>query len=178
MLKNELRFIISFFLLLNSCGTVKAPHGSVPKRNALMTDAFGGWIELRLISPENFIAGEFIAIRDDSLYILTGGEIQKYAIPNVSSARVVLFKTESDSYGIWTFFGSLLTLSNGGFAVITLPSTLISGISTTVVEAKRINFLDYPSNNFDELKKFARFPQGMPEGINTTDLIPRPSLKQ
>jgi len=78
-----------------------------------------------------------------------------------------------NAYVVWTVAGSLLTISNGGFLIFTLPPVLISGILTTVAEANRINYLDYPSNSFKELSKHARFPQGMPKGIKSSDLLPR-----
>ncbi len=156
-----------------SCSTVKAPSGTVPVRNALATDAFGGWIELSLITPKDSISGEFIATCNDSLYIMDRGEVKIYPISNIRLARLVIFKNMSGAFGAWTFFGSLFTISNGGFLIFTLPATLIMGIATTIGEAKRLNFLDYPSNSFENLSKYARFPQGIPEGLNIADLRPR-----
>jgi hypothetical protein len=178
MLKSKLLFVIGLIVLLNSCSSVKAPLGTVPVRNALATDTFGGWIELSLISPKDSISGEFIATSNDSLYIMDRGEVKIYAVSNISLARLVIFKNMSSTFGAWTFLGSLLTISNGAFLLFTLPTTLIMGISTTIGEAKRINFLDYPSNSIENLSKYARFPQGIPEGLNIADLRPRRNLNQ
>jgi hypothetical protein len=93
-------------------------------------------------------------------------------------ARLIIFKNMIGAFGAWTFFGSLLTISNGYFLLFTLPTTLIMGISTIAGEAKRLNFLDYPANSFENLSKYARFPQGLPEGLNIADLRPRPNLNQ
>ena len=173
MKKGKLIISILLIVMLNCCSTIKAPIGSVPNRKALRTDCYGGWLDLRLNSSNDTVTGEFIAANEDSIYIMQSGKVQTYAISNISSARVITFNNSRGAYVVWTVAGSLLTISNGGFLVFTLPPVLISGILTTVAEAKRINYLDYPSNSFKELSKYARFPQGMPEGIKTSDLKQR-----
>ena len=177
MKKDKLIISILLIAILNCCSTIKAPIGSVPNRKAITTDAYGGWLEMRLNSSNDTVAGEFIAANEDSIYIMQSGEVQRYAIPNISFARVIIFNNSSGAYVVWTVAGSLLTISNGRFLIFSLPTVLVSGILTSVAEAKRINYLDYPSNSFKELSKYARFPQGMPEGIKTSDLNPRPKPK-
>jgi len=173
MKKGKLIISILLIVILNCCSTIKAPIGSVPNRKALTIDAYGSWLEMRLNSSNDPVAGEFIAANEDSIYIMQNGEVQIYAISNISFARVIIFNNSRGAYGVWTVAGSLLTISNGGFLIFTLPPVLISGILTTVAEANRINYLDYPSNSFKELSKHARFPQGMPKGIKSSDLLPR-----
>ena len=60
-----------------------------------------------------------------------------------------------------------------------LPAVLISGLTPVFTESDRINYSDYPYTSFKELSKYARFPQGMPEGIKLSDLKPigEPELK-
>ena len=173
MLKSKLILVISFIILLSSCYTIKAPQGSVPKRGDITTDAFGGWIALSLTSGQSSIEGEFIAVSNDSLYVIVGDKVERHAIRDISSARVVLFNTESNAYAIWTFLGSVATISTGSFIIFTLPIWLISGTSITTAEASRINFYDYPDYNWEQLIKYARFPQGMPQGMDIIDLKPR-----
>ena len=163
---------------MNSCNTVKAPLASVPKRNSLATDTYGGWIELRLVSAKDSVSGEFIATGYDSLYIMEDARVQGYAISDIRYARVVFFKNMSGAYTAWTVLGSLLTFSNGYFMIFTLPVTIIIGLSTTFAESKRINFLDYPFNSLEDLSKYSRFPQGMPQEINIADLKPRQMIVQ
>ncbi len=177
MKKGKLIIFILLIVIYNCCSTIKAPLGSVPNRKAITTDAYGGWLELRLNSSDDPVAGEFIAANEDSIYIMQSGEVQIYAISDISFARVIIFNTNRGAYVVWTVAGSLFTLSNGTLLIFTLPPVLVSGILTSVAEAKRINYLDYPSNSFKELSKYARFPQGMPEGIKTSDLNPRPKPK-
>jgi hypothetical protein len=174
MYKSKSILIIGFIALLSNCATVKAPSGSVPTRTEITTDAFGGWISASLKSRQEAIQGEFIAVSTDSIYILTGNKAQGYALTSVDKARIVMFNTNTALYIFWTVGGSLATLSNGDFLVFTLPLTLVTGIVTTSAEAHRINFYDYPQFTWEELKKYARFPQGLPEKISITDIKSRP----
>jgi len=128
MSKSKLILIIGFIVLLISCHAVKAPKGSVPQRVYLTTDAFGGWIIITLTDSQSSIDGEFIAVSNDSLYVMVGDKLKRHAISDISSARVVLFNTESGAYGGWTFLGSISTISHGGFLIFTLPLWLISGV--------------------------------------------------
>jgi len=179
MLKNRFIILGFVFILLNGCGkSITAPHDAVPKRKSLPTDAFGGWISVTMKSSQKSFQGELIAINADSIYVMNNGKVQLEQISDVNSARIVLFKTSSEEYALWTFLGSLGTISNGAFLVFTFPLTLITGIATTSSESNRINYLDYPQNNWEELMKYARFPQGLPQGLNVGDLKPRSIIKQ
>ena len=174
--KVTILLVLSFTLI--NCHPTIAPTRSVPKRNALPIDAYGGWIDIKLVSSsdsveEKSFQGELIAVEVDSVYILQLDKVQGLAISEVKSAKIIIFNTSMNGYGIWTFLASLLTLSNGAYAVLTLPVTLITGIATTIGEANRINYIDYPQNDVSELRKFARFPQGMPKDINMATLRSR-----
>jgi len=115
MKKGKFIIFILSIVIFNCCSTIKAPLGSVPNRKAITTDAYGGWLELRLNSSNDTVAGEFIAANEDSIYIMQNGEVQIYAISNISFARVIIFNTNRGAYVVWTVAGSLFTLSNGNF---------------------------------------------------------------
>lgn len=175
MLKNSFAIIFVLVLILQGCQTMKAPPGAVPKRTAMATDAFGGWLTLFFKdSVRNSVQGEFIAFGADSVYIMEGDRVLTAHVAEVDSASVVVFKTETGSYSLWTALASLLTISNGYFLVATLPLTLITGISTTVGESRRVNYYIYPDHAFSGLSKYARFPQGLPAGMDVAALKPRP----
>jgi hypothetical protein len=176
MLRISKFFIISFIVLLSNCSTVQAPRRSVPKLKGIETDAFGGWITLSLKGSQSSIAGELIAVDTDSIFVMRSDKIHLYSKTDISTARIILYNTGSNNFLAWTILGSLATISNGGFLIITLPITLIMGITTTVAEAKRINFYDYPNISWGELNKYARFPQGITSKININDIKPRPVI--
>lgn len=167
---NSLLLFAACILFMGSCKTATAPKGSVPNRNGIAWDGRGGWITLSFAdSTRHQIKGEFIALGQDSVYIMNSDIFSSTPIADVRSASVIMYNTETTAYAMWTILSSLLTISNGGFLAITLPLTLITGISTTVGESRRINHFDYPENDWAELNKYTRFPQGI-ERINRKDL--------
>lgn len=173
MLKNKI--LIAFcVIVLCGCSTVKAPQGSVPRRKAIVTDAFGGWISVSSKTIQSTIQGELIAISSDSVLIMSESKVQVLSKVDIDNARIIFFNNESGAYSGWTFLNSLATISNGYFLVFTLPINLITGISTASGEAKRINYYDYPALTWEELNKYARFPQGLPDQVDTKEIKPRP----
>jgi hypothetical protein len=173
MLIKKIVLSISISFLLCCCATVRAPYGSVPKRLGIRTDAFGGWITLNLISNAKTVEGELVAVSSDSVFVFEGDTLQTFPTLDITYARVVLYNNNSSGYAGWTAIGSLATVLNGYYAVFTFPLFLITGMATTIAESNRVNYFDFPSNEWEVLKKYARFPQGIPEGINTSDLRPR-----
>lgn len=167
---NSLSLFAACILFAISCKTASAPKGTVPNRNGIVWDGRGGWITLSFAdSTREPVNGEFIALGQDSVYTMNSEVFSSTPIADVRSARIIMYNTETTGYAIWTFLSSLLTISNGGFLILTLPLNLIAGISTTVGESRRINHFDYPENNWTDLNKYARFPQGIAR-INRTKL--------
>jgi hypothetical protein len=173
MLKNKISIILCLVILAGACTGVRAPGESVPKRKALETDAFGGWIIINPGSPE-VLMGELISHTDESVFIMTNVRLEEIAKSQIDSARLIMYNTQALEYSLWTTLGSLSTLSNGYFLAFTFPMWLVTGIPVSTGEVRRQNYLDYPETGWSEIAKFARFPQGMPAGINPLSLWPRP----
>ena len=175
MLKGSLGALIFLGLFMSHCQSVNAPSGSVPKRIGLATNAFGGWVSISFLdSTRQTVEGEFIAVSNDTVYVMVGDEIDPRNVADIRTARIILFNTETAAYGVWTALTSLGTISNGGFLIFTLPMTILTGVATTIGESKRINFFEYPTHDWKMLSRYARFPQGVPTGVNLYDLEPQP----
>lgn len=171
MSRNSLFLFAGIIFFLGSCKTVTAPKGTVPNRNGIVWDGRGGWITMSFAdSTQEQIKGEFIALGQDSVYIMNSDKLSSIPVADVRSAMVIMYNTETVGFTVWTLLSSLLSISNGAFLAITLPLNLITGISTTVGESRRVNYFEYPANDWTELNKYARFPQGM-ERINRKELI-------
>jgi hypothetical protein len=173
MLKNKITIILCLVILAGACTGVRAPGESVPKRKALVTDAFGGWIIINPGYPEARM-GEFISHNNESVFIMTNVGLEEIEKSQIDSARLIMYNTQSLEYSVWTTLGSLSTLSNGFYLSFTLPLWLLTGIPVSTGEVRRQNYIDYPAAGWAEMGKFARFPQGMPAGINPLSLWPRP----
>ena len=158
-----------------SCTTVRTPAGFLPNRKEVQYDSQGGWMALIYHSSYNssLIAngGELIAIDKDSVYILSPDEnFTIISTNNIEQAALVIYKRDPKGFVIWWILGTLSTISNGLFAIFTAPLWLITGTTVTATEASRPNKLYYPGTPWQEMGKFARFPQGIPEGLNPKEL--------
>lgn len=172
MLKNSLSIILCLLLITAACKPVSAPHRSVPKRQALVTDARGGWISIQN-RHNNFFQGELIAVSDLLVYLVTPAGAMAIPKDDILSARVVIYNTNNFEYSLWTILGSLSTISNGLFLMFTAPLWYVVGIPVTAGESNRANYLDYPAADWEHMTKFCRFPQGLPEGLDLSLLRPR-----
>jgi hypothetical protein len=173
MLKNRI-LIALYVIVLCGCSIVKAPQGSVPRRKAIVTDAFGGWISVSSKTTQSTIQGELIAISSDSVLIMSESKVQVLSKVDIDNARIIFFNNESGAYTWWTILNSFAAISNGYYFVFTFPISLITGILTVSGEAERINYYDYPALTWEELNKYARFPQGLPDQVDTKEIKPRP----
>jgi hypothetical protein len=145
---SSLLFVYS--LLIVGCATSYAPDNWLPETDDVPQNTHGGWIaivtqEINSRSDEEWIqySGEFIALDDDNVYVL------------------------------WVTLGSLLTISNGAYGVITLPLWLFAGIPTASGESYRDMYIEENPGEvyWDNVNKFSRFPQGV-VSINLSDLQP------
>jgi len=178
-LKN-IKAMVFVLLIVAGCSSVKAPWRSVPRRPQLEYEAYGGWIHLNQIVGEKTFEfeGELISIQPDTIYFLTSaGDITSLANNDVTTARLILFKTDEGTFALWASIGALSTVSHGYGLVYSLPMWLLVGRGTTSGEVKRLNYLDYPKNSFNDFKPYSRFPQGLPVGLDLEQLKKRPIKK-
>ncbi|MFO7524504.1 MAG: hypothetical protein R6W68_03540 [Ignavibacteriaceae bacterium] len=165
-------------LIIFGCAATLAPSNWLPETEKYPENTFGGWMTIITSDETNTgkerffqYGGEFISQDEDNVYILydTVYIISKKDIRNISLELVQKSTTE---YGLWTLGGTVATLSNGRFLIITAPLWLIAGTEAAVGESTRDL---YESDNPDILfwnnvMKFARFPQGLPININLSEL--------
>lgn len=154
---------------------VLAPSGTVPKRNALPYDAFGGYITIQTLDNLNY-SGELIGMRNDSLIVLAESLIYVNS-KNISKARIIVFAP--NKYG----GGYLLAIPNigllglmgeygGATAVFAVFLTAIDAIGISIAmgtENKKVNYYDW-SEGWNEVMKYSRFPYGIPQSINDSEL--------
>lgn len=156
-----------------------APQGTVPKRNALPYDAFGGYITVKT-NDSAIYSGELIGMRNDTMMVLA--DSMKYINPkNISKARIVICSPNQYGKGFFLALPNLflLGLSNeygGGPAGLAIGLTVIDAIGVSIAkgtENKRINYYDW-SEGWTEVMKYSRFPSGVPSNIKLSELRSRP----
>jgi hypothetical protein len=157
-----------------ACASNSAPRGWLPKPAEAQAATYGGWIELiyQESAEPRRTDGELIAVSADSVWVLN--ESQGVVIPTITvqSGKLTAYAAQTGTLTTWTVVGTLATISNGGFLIFTAPMWLIGG-SVTVGGESRSPERKHPPLTWMELAPFARFPQGMPEGIELTALQPR-----
>ncbi len=154
---------------------VLAPVGTVPKRSAFTHDAYGGYITI--LTADNFsCSGELIGLRNDSIIVLADSVIS-IGSKNISKARIIVYSPNKYGASWLLALPNLFMLGAGcddcgsptGLAVFLTAIDAI-GISIAMgTENKKINYYDW-SEGWNEVMKYSRFPYGVPQNINISEL--------
>jgi hypothetical protein len=110
------------------------------------------------------IDGELIAIDSNKIVVLSSTEKKCLLVSVKEIKRFTLQYAQPKQYG-WTIPVFLLsTISHGFFSIFTVPVNLIVTISSTSSGNSAFKYKS-KSMNYQKLKMFARFPQGIPSNI-------------
>ena len=149
-----------------ACAGSSAPKEWLPKPVEAQATAYGGWIELthQSSAEPRRTEGELIAVSADSVWVLS--ETHGVVIPTsaVGKGKLTVYAGQRGTLTTWTVLGALSTLSNGGFLIFTAPMWIIGG-SIAIGGESRAAERKHPPLTWTELAAFARFPQGMPDGV-------------
>ena len=165
------------FGFLTGCLSSKAPRGWLPDAEEVAWQGYGGWAEVTVVSEKtnrirvktNFM-GELIALDDDSVYVLVDEGLRATSVDSVWRIRLFYYNSKWGELSGWTFLGILSTASHGWFAPLSAPIWLISGSMIASTRSKQ-PMLQYTVGHskeillFDDMPKYARFPQGLPRGV-------------
>jgi len=152
------------------CAGSRAPRGWLPDASEAARAAHGGWIEV-YFSGDQFQAdtaeGELLGLSGDQLYLLTSDSILAVPLDRVERARLEGYDPGRGTLPIWTLAGTISTISHGVGLVISAPVWIIGGSAATASQSRQ-GRMDYPKKEMDpgKLAMFARFPQGIPMGLD------------
>ena len=156
-------------LFVAACTSNPAPSGWLPRAQEVPTDPYGAWIELEVAGDPGpqVIAGELLAVGPDSLFVLLGTGAAGVPLTRVASARVAWFESGHGALTLWTVIGALSTGSHGYLLGITLPVWVLGGTLATASQSKK-PIVEYDPARSDprSLSPYARFPQGLPAGLD------------
>ncbi len=162
--------------ILGGCVTNPAPV-PMPPANVAATEAYGGWVTVRPAGGRTGgsradVAGELIAVHPDSVFVLTDSAL--VGLPRGQTRKATLFAYDSraGSLAAWGFLGTLSTVSNGYFLVLTAPLWIITSSVATAHQSRAPMVETSDSAGWDRLRLFARFPQGIPPTLDRTILKP------
>lgn len=170
---------------LAGCATTTAPPGFLRAPASVPRTAYGGWVEVALgpaAAPRRgtvWAAGELLAVTADSLYLLQPAGVTVIPAARATSARVMGWDAQAGLVGSWTLGGVLLTVSNGFWLVFSAPAWIIVGSASAASQSRAPLVEVRAPGDFLRLRLYARFPQGLPPGLDRTSLrlpppVPRP----
>lgn len=161
-----------------ACASNTAPRDWLPTPTQAQTAAYGGWIELTYDQPEERRTdGELIAVSAESVWVLSGSQGLVIPTATVKTGKLTAYAAQKGGLTTWATLGTLATISNGGFLIFTAPMWIIGG-SLAVGGESRAPERKNPPLTWVELAPFARFPQGIPQGIEVTALQPKKDAHQ
>lgn len=155
-----------------ACFHTTAPPGWLPAPEEVRQSAFGAWAS---VVPDDSarrrVDGELIAVDRDSIHVLTATGLVSLGMHAVRDVTLTTFAQPRGDLQAWALFGTASAATHGLFAVLTVPTwLLVGGLSNA--SAARAPVVEL-KDGVDELRKFARFPQGLPATLDRTVLQPR-----
>jgi hypothetical protein len=155
------------------CVTTPGPKGWLSTPEHSITEAFGAWlvVEHGLESSGSTSEGEFIAVDEIRVWLLSQDGLRSIPIVDVTGLTLAVYM-DKRAAGIWTFLGSLSTASHGYALVVSLPIWLAAGLYNTGAESSG-GISIYKKVDWEAIRRYARFPQGMPEGLDHKLLKPK-----
>ncbi len=182
MLHHKLIYpLLIFIFLLCGCSRSFAPDGWLPETDDYLMNIYGGWITLIVESDSTTdekelyeYKGEFLAVDSEYVYLLADS-VYIVNRNNIKNSLLELDEKNSSTFALWGAAFLLTPFVNGILCVITGPLGLISGFGAAVTESDRDRYevSDPGEEYWENVSKFSRFPQGIPEGIELNRIRPK-----
>jgi hypothetical protein len=159
-------------LALGACLTNPDPRK--PSVEMMQKRSFGGWIVV-VQRDGGMHAGELISVDSGVVRVLGPRGMSVVPMPVIASASLYQYEYEG-GLGAWGLLGGLSTISHGFILILSFPIWMISTGVTAGAESRHIR-MEYPDRSWAALGKWARFPQGMPMGMDPRALVtPRAAM--
>lgn len=128
-----------------------------------------------LVDREPQIFGEIIEVTSETITILPYQEHTLMTVLKTDIKRAdIIIATTSDNpkrISAWAGLINLAPLGHGFFLIVSVPINLVTTIAISNDAAKGTYRMKYPKNvPWEQMYKFARFPQGIPEHIDKTQI--------
>lgn len=175
------------------CTASHAPPRWLPDADAARRDGYGAWAEFSTgaDSAAALVAGELLAISDDSVYTLRGSQVSVLALAGVIGGRIEFYDPGTRALTRATLAGTVSTITHGIFLVVSAPLWVVTGSATTAAVSRDGKLALDPSRppgraaaaagatrsrraSWRDLRLHARFPQGWPAGLDRRSLHERP----
>ena len=166
------RLVAAVLALLMATGCASTPKVQVVGRTVTVEPDGDG----------HKVKGELLVVGPDRLWVRESGAVAEVPLPAVRKVDVKRHGWDARRAATWTLIGGLVTGgaltgacaaadadSCGGVGLIALGAWLLVGLlaAPSMESSSRI---ELPRPTPDELRPFARLPQGWPEGVVPADL--------
>jgi len=150
--------------LLAGCVGTGAPSGWLSTASEAQKESKGAWIKIEYFSgaSKRLIQGEFFAVNTETVYVGTAAGLRAISLSDIKKARLATYDSQYQKLSVWTLRGSLSTASHGWGLLLSAPVWIIGGSLAAAAQSRK-PIESFPDSDWNELKKFARFPQGLPE---------------
>lgn len=164
-------------MILTSCATGRPP-------------VFGRPIEITPTAGHEASArGELLAVSETGVWLLEAKGAREIPFAEIQRVRVGLHGLDGRTAGTWATAGTVGTIaaltiacsqvegtSCGGVLLAALPWALVGVPSVASLE--RSSRVFFGPEDREALVPYARFPQGLPEGLDPQSLAVRPASKK
>lgn len=140
----------------------------LPRAKEVKVNPNGAYLKLSC-NPGPDVAGELIAVEEDAFIVLPQDSSHCQAIPLINVTDFDLYFAKPPNH--WPAFALtfLSTVTHGIFLIFTAPVNLLVGGSVALSARSSVRYT--PKNaTANKLKLFARFPQGLPPGVDWEDI--------
>ncbi|MGE5179646.1 MAG: hypothetical protein ACM3PF_11165 [Bacteroidota bacterium] len=154
------------------CASSRAPSGWLDRPEDLVRSAYGGWVTIEPARGRARVEGELLAVGTDSVYVLGAGGFDAVPRAGMRSARLEVYRAQTGRAAGETTLGTIVSLSHGLGFIISGPIWIITG-SIAAGAGSREPLRDVSGATWESVSKYARFPAGMPPGIDRDALLPK-----
>jgi hypothetical protein len=157
---------VSVALATSGCSGAPNPDPRQPSLEDIQRSGLGGWVQITTIYGV-YLEGELISVEGPTVRIFPAGASGIVSLTKAEIANGRLFRYVSDTgFGGWGVIGTISTLSHGAWLIFSAPIWMIwTGITTSSEGNHVISDLKPGAENWAEVSRWARFPQGMPRGF-------------
>lgn len=174
------RMLAALVLLpMLGCASNSAPSGFLPAPAESQSESYGGWIELEVAvgkKDPRRVEGELLAVTESEVWVAGDSGGVAVATASVKHGHLTGYRSSEGAIAGYAVLGTLSTASNGWLLVFTAPLWIITG-SVAAGSESRQPVRNTPPLKWPELAAWARFPQGMPEGVDLAALKPKPKKR-
>jgi hypothetical protein len=167
--------LVLCFIGCTSPKHLSAPKDSVPKRVKLDQSTSGGYVTVFSHSDVKY-EGELVGVRNDSMFILGAG-IRSIALEDIKNGTLVIFKPQNyiNTFLLMSLPSALLLVHVPMYGtallwvILSFAVNYVGAVPALAIEAEIQNFVVWEEDPTQFLY-FARFPGGIPPGLNLRDL--------